>query len=261
MPALQKVIQPASRNAVVWAAGSVRTLPREIRTHSLFFGARTNVITRGEVGPKSTVPVLCGQLKDGDGWWKKKAAEALGTIGDARAVEPLCAALKDWDSYACRAAAAALVKIGQPAVSALYGLLEKRDGDVLLAAARALGEFGEQFSIPPLCVALKEDKWEAFVTAAKAGDPSSVQILCAVLKGGWRDERQHAAMTLQNIGQPAVESLCAALDDKDSDVCQKAATALGVIGDARAVERLCNMAIYHRDSDVPRRSRGVRKNR
>ncbi|MGH9842684.1 MAG: HEAT repeat domain-containing protein, partial [Blastocatellia bacterium] len=56
-----------------------------------FFGARTNAMALGEIGPKSTVQVLCGQLKYGRYNSRENAAKILGEIGDARAVEPLSA--------------------------------------------------------------------------------------------------------------------------------------------------------------------------
>ncbi|MCI0338932.1 MAG: HEAT repeat domain-containing protein, partial [Acidobacteria bacterium] len=188
-----------------------------------FFGTRTNVITRGEVGPKSTVPALCGQLMYGYFRCREKAAEELGVIGDARAVDPLCAALKDKDQNVRRAAAEALGAIGdRRAVEPLCALLKDEDTAVRRTAAEALGAIGDEQAFDPLCVALKD--WD-------------------------RGVRRAVAEALVKIG--TVESLCAALKDGDSDVRRAAAEAIGDIADARVVEPLC-AALKDWDRDLRR---------
>jgi HEAT repeat protein len=139
-----------------------------------------------------------------------QAAGALGQIGDARAVAPLIAALWGPLEDVRGAAAGALAKIGSPAVAPLVDVLKRPVGlhKVATAAAGAL---------------------------AKIGGPA-VAPLIDVLKDRRGDVREAAAAALVKIGSPAVPPLIAALRDRES--VSIAATALGQIGDARAIEPL-----------------------
>jgi len=99
----------------------------------------------------------------------------------------------------------------------LKGLIKaldyKKDWNVRVAAAKALGKYHDSRAVEPLITALKDDEsvWVR-VRAAKA--------FCII-----RDRR-------------AIDPLIGALKDKDRPVRETAALALGNIGDSRAVEPL-----------------------
>jgi hypothetical protein len=86
------------------------------------------------------------------------------------------------------------------------------------------------------------------------GDPRAVEPLretakqlIATLKGGDAAAHSKAADALAYIGAPAVEPLIAALDDKDWHIRMPVIYALGMTGDARAVEPL--IAVFNEPFD------------
>jgi HEAT repeat protein len=173
------------------------------------------------------------------------ASVALGDIGDPRAVGPLIVLLKDADSIMRSSAAESLGKIGDTrSVEPLIAALQDKDSHVREAASEALGKIGEP-AVKPLVAALKDADVRVSEKAAellgKIGEPA-VEPLIASLKGADSDSnvRERAAKTLGIIGNVhAVEPLNDTLKDKDARVRGFAADALGLIGDARAVEPLC----------------------
>ncbi|MGO8685772.1 MAG: HEAT repeat domain-containing protein [Candidatus Dormibacteria bacterium] len=104
-------------------------------------------------------------------------------------------------------------------------------------AARALGEIGDARAVDPL---LKADVVGCEVRDALSRiGAAAVERLIAALHDRHEGVRERAAEALGKIGDiRAVEALIAALDDRDERVCWLAAQALGRIGDVRAVEAL-----------------------
>jgi HEAT repeat protein len=140
-------------------------------------------------------------------------------------------------------------------------------GDMHRAAAKALGEIGDQRAVEPLIVALTDERVR--ITAIEAlgaiGDPRAVESLIAALKDPAYYRREAAIKSLGQIGDPraieplvaalgnnspaigvlvrlgdprAVAPLIAALGSKDQNVRRAAAEVLGALRDARAVEPL-----------------------
>ncbi len=164
------------------------------------------------------IPALIKALeKDGDKYFRRHAAFALGNIGPEakEAVPALINALeKDGDKDVRWRAADALVNIDPEAkevVPALIKALEK-DGDkeVRRNAAYALGKIGPQ---------------------AKEVVPALIK---AMEKDGDEDVRGRAADALGNIGSEAKEAVPALIKamemDGDIDVRRNAADAVGKIG-------------------------------
>lgn len=82
---------------------------------------------------------------------------------------------------------------------------------------------------------------KARMELVQIGGPS-VGPLVAALKTGHKPLPERAADALGGIGdRRAVEALITALDDPDADVCRAAECALGWIGNVRAVGPLCRM--------------------
>jgi len=189
-----------------------------------------------EIPDERAVDPLIIALNDEQVTVRRLAARSLGTIGDTRAVEPLIDTLKDTNSGVRTFAAIALdelgwqadqsetgaaywvakeewdkcVEIGAPAVEPLIIALEDKNEDICKPAAKALGRIGDARAVTPLYIALKE-----------------------------RRVPHHAARALGEIGEPAVDILVNAL--KDWGTCLDAAMALGMAGDARAVEPLISV--------------------
>jgi HEAT repeat protein len=161
----------------------------------------------------------------------KDAAETLGELKDARAVKPLAAAArKDIDPEMRVIAIRALVKIGNArAVKPLIVALKDGAPSVYEAAAAALGQIGDAHAVKPLILAESE------------------QIASNKFSRGY------SAAALLKIGAPAVEQLIVALKNRDAYVRMVAATALGDIRDARALNPLL-ITLKDTDEEVRRRA-------
>lgn len=130
----------------------------------------------------------------------------------------LIKALAEEKRYVRDAALAALLQIGSPAVPRLCAALRHRSFRVRRQAADALEKIG-----------LPTD--------------SATQAWHAIAKHDW----DRVAI----MGASAVEALVAALKHSDSYLCERAAEALGKIGNPRAVEPLC-VALWHQSLNVGR---------
>ncbi len=225
----------------------------------------------GEIADRRAVAPLIAALNDSEEWVRAYAAAALGEVGDINAIDPLIVALKDsaWVSGHAesalakignraigtlivtlkdsngdvrRRAASALAKIGNESVEPLLLALTDSDGEVRRHAAEALGEIGDPRVIDALIAALRDsDKWvhlHAAEALGKMGNPNAVDPLIAALKDLVIDIRSYAARALIKSGSLAVEAFIDVLNDSDKDVCERAARALGEIGDSRAIEPL-----------------------
>ena len=115
-------------------------------------------------------------------------------------------------------------------------------------AARALGEIGDARAVDPL---LKADVVGCEVRDALSRiGAAAVERLIAALHDRHEGVRERAAEALGKIGDVrAVEPLIPALHDSHEDVRERAAEALGKIGDIRAVEALI-AALDDRDERV-----------
>jgi len=170
-------------------------------------------------------------------------------IGDPRALAPLVAALADSDPRLRRAVVETLGKIGdvRAAESLMAALKDDESSMVRFAAARALGKIGDPRAVEPLVTALGDvpdhefapDVREAASEALEKIGAPAVESLVAALKDKDYAVRRLVANVLGGIGDPrATEPLAAASEDGDSGTREEAALALGKIGDLRAVEPL-----------------------
>ena len=155
---------------------------------------------------KPAVEPLVAALNDDVPAIRTGAAEALGRIKDGRAIESLIQALKDETWGVREKAIEALAKIGKSAIAPLVEALEDEDVGVRTETARTLQEL----------------RW-------RPKDPSH-KASYLIARKDW-DE-------LVRLGRPAVVSLIKVLKDKEPRVREKAARALGEIGDIAAVESL-----------------------
>jgi hypothetical protein len=105
-------------------------------------------------------------------------------------------------------------------ISSLIKSLYDKDYEIRDAAARALGEIGDLYSVKELTFALKDKNRSMSMSAAKA---------------------------LAMIGQPAIESLLSCLHDEDRNVRIAGLKALGIIGDKKTADQI---AILLKDEDI-----------
>jgi HEAT repeat protein len=220
--------------------------PKDEKEKAIYLVAKKKWDDCVKIGTPAVEPLI-GVLRD-EGWTvRKAAASALGKIGDKRAVEALIAALRDGDSDVREAAASALEKINpnwhtteeaKKQVPEFIAALRDKDWRVRRAAASALEKINPNWhtteeakkQVPEFIAALRDKDWDVREAAAKVLD-----------KLGWepKDEKEKAIYLIAKkewdecvkVGKLAVEPLIAALRDKDWDVREAAASALGKIGD------------------------------
>jgi len=231
----------------------------------------------GRIGDVRAIDALIGALHDEDSHVRGSAADALGGIGDARAIDALISVLHDERSAGRKSAADALdtlgwcpegdatgaaywaakrkwemcVQIGAPAVDALTVAHHDADREVRKGAVDALGRIGDARTIDALIDALLRDVHDAdfdvhksaVIALGKIGDARVVggpiaALWCRSWEAGGRELQKYAIDALVQIGAPAVDALIGAVHDGLSDVPERAAEALGRIGDARAIDAL-----------------------
>ncbi|HEY6804680.1 MAG TPA: HEAT repeat domain-containing protein [Pyrinomonadaceae bacterium] len=143
------------------------------------------------VGSEQSVPALLPLLNDKDDFVRREAAYALGLTKSRAATSALTGLLVgDKEDGVRSAAAVALGEIGdEAAVISLAGVLapegkkREKNGFVMRAAARSLGQTRSRAGVPALVVALGNEKLDGDIRreAAQAlgliGDPSAVSAL------------------------------------------------------------------------------------
>jgi hypothetical protein len=175
---------------------------------------------------------LTDDLNDQDPTVRHNAVEALATLGKP-AVSPLITILESSDSDVKQnAAEQALGRIGEPSAEPLIGLLDASNSDVRQRAIQALGSIGSPATEP-------------LVSAAMSSPGNFVNN---------RDRGIEKAFVV--IGDPAVDRLINLLNLRDQEdgwhARWGAATALGEIKAARAIEPLRATAKSDKDLDVRR---------
>jgi HEAT repeat protein len=201
---------------------------------------------------KGIIPGLIEALKTRSRPAQAWAAEQLGKYKEkAAAATPLLIGLmRRWRGGVSSKASAAIREIGAGAVPHLIAAITQPDEEARKHAFNALSSihyptysalqpFRQQLAAPPPDVLAKISE---SLAAFAGGTPSNLQNLRTRLKdrGNWRT-RYDAAIGLGKMGKdaaPAVQDLVTALRDSDSDVREKSAEALGLIGDASAAPAL-----------------------
>ncbi len=177
---------------------------------------------------KAAMPALLDALKGEYFTVRSRAALALSNMDDARVIPYLLPLLKDDEDEVRSAACIAIAKFRDPSTfdEIANVLLDDPKIEVRQSAARALGDTKHPAATSFLIEALHDSSW-------------------------WF-EREHVADLLnaiEKMGSAAVEPLIEALADKEATVRKFAATLLGRLGDARAIEAL-GMALYDLHNEV-----------
>jgi HEAT repeat protein len=233
----------------------------------------------GKVGGTEAVAALIPCLRNSHTQIRAESARALGILGATEASPHICQMLQDHDWEVRREAATALGKLNSPeTLEPLAKVLEDADADVREAAAVALGRMRDRRAVGPLVLALK-DEVAGVRRIAAAGlsriDPDWVSLAetraaAEKLKLAIQDAdpavRFFVAQLLVNLGEMSPEALLgfspedqlaspaikrkrmatnifiALLDDRDRDIRQAAAEALGNLGGERAKQALTRAA-------------------
>ncbi len=155
------------------------------------------------------LPDVAARLRvDEDVAVRYQAARALAQFADPAVLPPLLDGLRDDDMYVRVQVTSALIRIGAPAVDGLTEALTDSRPAVRRAAAKALGKIG-------------------------CADAAALRALSALLSDADAGQRRFAAEALGRLGATgAVEALGTALRDHDARVRNAAAAALQALGDA-----------------------------
>jgi len=192
-------------------------------------------------GPRAT-DALIAVLKGQDSSLRSYAAGALSKSEDERAVDVLIEALNDRDRSVRGIAAAGLSHRGGPVVERLIGLLQVGSRYEMESAAEALGCLQDPRAVKPLEKILLTDpnSWAkrlAIDALVAIGEPA-VDSLIAALRNPDPWIHQPVLRKIPYVGKPAVKPLIVLLGDKEVRLRVAAAYALGDIGDPRAIEPL-----------------------
>jgi HEAT repeat protein len=232
-----------------------------------------------KVGGSEAVEALVPCLRNVNTQVRAEAARSLGILGAVEATKPIIQLLEDKEWEVRREAATALGKMNNPeSVDPLAKLLDDMDGDVREAAAASLSKTGDRRAVGPLVLALK-DEIAGVRRLAAAGlsriDPdwislpetrSAAEKLKVAIQDAEPAVRFFVAQLLINLGEMSAEAFIgftpgdslaspaekrkrtavnlftALLQDRDRDIRQAAAEALGHLGDQRARQALTRAA-------------------
>ena len=176
------------------------------------------------------------------------ASEALGDLGDPRGFDALIWVVLNTHyqhKWARDNALKAMVKIDpERSVEAFLRIIQATEAhnvNQYTLICKLLGQVGDGRIVAPLLDLLLADLPEtriAAMDAMKAIGPKAVPELIKHLADPSRAKRSIVTLVLAEIKEPAVEPLLNALKDKDPNVRQATAWALGQIADARALDPL-----------------------
>jgi HEAT repeat protein len=231
----------------------------------------------GNFKEESAVKALADRVKDQDAEIRKLAVITLAPFG-ARAktaVPNLIGALHDPDVNVVFQAAITLGKIGPGAKEAVPALQEALEGKnqkepearTLLRqyAIESLGQIGPEARpvVPKLIELLKKEKKEsvrekALIALGKI-DPENQKVLAA-LGEAFRDKNDkvqgEAEAVLVRCGDKAVQTLLKALNDPNSKIGVRAASALASIGpSAKAAVPDLRTTLRHKDAPLRMKAR------
>jgi len=232
----------------------------------------------GKIRDPHAISYLIEALKDGSLQVRDEVAQAIGDMGSA-AVRPLISSLGDWNKD-IQAIRKALTLIGSSAIRPLINALSADEEKVSEAAAKVLDNLGWQPpsdkigaeyyiakkqwlktvaigepAVQPLVTALSDsDVWIRIGAAESLGSIGSsiaVEPLINLFYDKYWNVRDAAVDALVKIGDMATENLIELVKQRDREVLEFAARALGAIGDERAIEPL-NDALYDENKQVRR---------
>lgn len=207
-----------------------------------------------EIHPETASPGLRDALKDTSARVRAAAAEALGEMRSADDIEPLIAALKDSDASVVLSAAKALEQIpNDSAVSALTEIYhnQRMPSDVKNQAAWSLEAICNPDSIPIFLDDLVSGGKSLSIKAAwalqcalkKRPDKSAFEPIRGALEEAqppWPVEV--LVVPLAETKNPqAFDTLVPLLKSRLPNVARRAAEALGLLGDRRAIPVLSGL--------------------
>ncbi len=189
----------------------------------------------GDIGDERASERLSLILRTSEEKERATTATALGAIGDENAIHSLIDALSDKSALVNEAAKAAIALLDETAATTIVASFEKStdDSKELVDAITSMG----QTAVPLLVKAMrlcngKGRKTVSTLLGNLGWSPETAEdrAIFAVIRGD--------IQTAVAEGSVAFEAIASALSDPDADVKTMAITALGALGDVRAVDLL-----------------------
>ncbi len=216
------------------------------------------LLEASELGLVLEAVVLLGRLKDSRArrglmavidsrqqLFQCHAIEALGKLGDPKSVGSLIRLLSDSNANVRMTATAALSKMPEDRniVAPLVKALKDPDEDVVIQAAKGLGECGDKRAADPLSRLLQSPNEQVRVAASQAlgglGDQRAVPYLLAMLETDSDETQIKVLTTLRTLKPPQIAGkMLTFLSHKNPAVRRRVVDVLGPIGDAEVAEQL-----------------------
>jgi HEAT repeat protein len=265
-PAIDSLVQmarsslPAAREAAIEALGSLY-LERGYDSGSgpVTIGSPPSTVlptakSTNTIDPRALETIAAG-LKDPSPMVQAAAVRALGETGSERAAELLMGLLRDESSPLRAQASSALGKIGKAGLPRLIAALKDPRPSVRALASEALGEQRSGDSVLALVDLVTNDSSAARAAGVEAlgkiGAPAGLNAILLVMRTGSVTVRRKSIVALIHFPDPrVVDALIFELGDKDDEARQAAASALGEVGDERALAQLERVADNDSNADV-----------
>ncbi|MFH1097541.1 MAG: HEAT repeat domain-containing protein [Candidatus Desantisbacteria bacterium] len=212
----------------------------------------------------SPIPQIISNLKDSDETIRIQAAETAGELSVVGAdlcvcpsiVTALIHALDDPKWRVKKNAILSLGKIGSvSAIPALLKCLKDENWIIRCKAVYSLGEIGSSEVTDAIINIMNDEdesvRQEAITALGKIQAAKAIPLLINILTHSADEYIPLASLSLIKIGTPSVIPLLQILDNKNPQVRQQVAYALGEIRDRRAISPLIT-ALYEED-ELPRR--------
>lgn len=199
-----------------------------------------------EIVGESAKPVLIESLSSERWQARAAAADALDSYDDFQLTQHLIPLLSDPELPVRIAAINSLESLRDPSsVPNLIEAIEDPERKLYAYATFALYEIARDYEIPELFVHLKSENVHLRVAAAYVlganGGPDAVRGLIDLVREGIKGDKteyERAREELLTIGQPAVEELIDALNERDEVLSLLAVEVLVQIGDVRALPHM-----------------------
>lgn len=194
-------------------------------------------------------------LNDSDDEVRYWATVALSALEDEKLTSRIAAQLDDPATQVRMVAAKVLAtRPYRGAVQNLLRSLGDPDENVAYWAGQALGALGE-YALPQLIACLGDDVWKRRAGAARVIERAGVAVVPYLVRALTKDDDNIRYWTLKLLGQlrafDALPELTRFLEATERDLVIAAASALGELGDRRAIPALIRM-LAHPDELVRR---------
>jgi len=201
---------------------------------------------------------IISNLKDNDETMRIQAAEIAGELSGAvcpSIITALIHALNDPKWRVKKSAILALGKIGSTeAIPSLLNCIKDENWIIRCKAVYSLGEIGSAEATDAIINIINDEdesvRQEAITALGKIRATKAIPLLINILTHSTDEYISLVSLSLIKIGTPSVVPLLQVLDNKNPQVRQKVAYALGEIHDSRAISPLIT-ALYEED-ELPR---------